>query len=97
MIYSVVPKMKMNQSDGLTTVSELIATWNLNRPILASKMGMNVTTFKNKINPSLPAYRLTESEEQKLYEVLRELAADIEIVIGISFNKALSAIVKKKA
>ena len=62
---------------------------------MASKMNMPVGTFKNKLSETQPAYRFTEAEEQRLIEVLRELVGDIEGVTGISFNKALSKIVKK--
>lgn len=63
---------------------------------MASKMGMPTPTFKNKVNPKQTAYKFTESELDKLVEVLREMAADIENVCGISFNKALSKISRKK-
>ena len=84
-------KMK-KRSDYQTLISE----WNLNKVRLASKMGMNAYTFKMKLLGTYPAYKFTEAEEQRLYEVLRELAADIEKVAGNGFNKALSTIVKKK-
>jgi hypothetical protein len=77
------------------TYQKLISEWNLNRVILASKMGMAVTTFKNKLNENQTAYKFTETEEQNLINVLRELAADIEKVAGISFSNALATIVKK--
>lgn len=78
------------------TYQKLISEWNLSRVILASKMGMPLGTFKTKFSENQPAYRFTEAEEQKLIEVLRELAADIETVAGISFNNALASMAKKK-
>lgn len=65
-------------------LQSFITRWKLNMPILASKMGMAASTFKNKLNPNLPAYRFTEAEEKKLIDVLRELTADIEKVAGMS-------------
>jgi hypothetical protein len=88
-------KSKKKQS-GSMTYQKLISTWNLNRVILASKMEMPVGTFKNKLSETQTVYRFTESEEQRLIEVLRELAADIETVAGISFNNALATMAKKK-
>jgi hypothetical protein len=81
---------------GSMTYQSLISEWNLNKVLLASKMGMNAYTFKMKLLGTYPQYFFTEAEEQKLIEVLRELAADIEKVAGISFNKALATVVKKK-
>jgi hypothetical protein len=78
-------KAKKKQS-GSMTYQKLISEWNLNRVTLASKIGMAVTTFKNKLNENQTAYKFTETEEQKLIDVLRELAAEIEKVDGISFN-----------
>lgn len=61
---------------------------------MASKMEMPVGTFKNKLSEKQTAYKFTEQEEDKLKEILRDMAADIEIVCGISFNKALAMIIK---
>lgn len=52
-------------------------------------------TFKNKLSEAYPKYRFTDDELQKLKGILRDIAADIEIVAGISFNKALGTIVNK--
>ena len=52
-------------------------------------------TFKNKLADNQHAYRFTELEEQALIAILRDMADDIEIVAGISFNKALATIVNK--
>lgn len=62
---------------------------------MASKMGMPVGTFKNKLNDTQTAYRLTDAEQERLLEILRELAADIETIAGVTFNQALSQIVGK--
>ena len=58
-------------------------------------MNMPRGTFKNKLADNLPAYKFTEVEEQALIAILRDMADDIEIVAGISFNKALATIVNK--
>jgi hypothetical protein len=78
------------------TLLELINQWKLNKELLASKIEMPVGTFKNKLSENQPKYSFTEAEENKLLEVLKDLGQDIEIVAGMSFNKALSTIVKKK-
>lgn len=52
-------------------------------------------TFKNKLADNQPAYKFTDLEEKALIAILRDLADDIEIVAGISFNKALATIVNK--
>jgi hypothetical protein len=57
-------------------------------------MGMPVGTFKNKLSETQTAYRFTDQEEERLKDILRDMAADIETVVGISFNKALASIVK---
>lgn len=59
-------------------------------------MDMPVGTFKNKLSSNQPKYSFTEAEEQKLLEIFRDLGQDIEAVAGMSFNKALSTIVKSK-
>lgn len=59
-------------------------------------MGMPTPTFKNKINPKQTAYSFTDAELDRLFEVVRELLHDIEKVAGITFNKALAKIARKK-
>lgn len=56
---------------------------------------MNAWTFKQKI-ARIRDYKFTDSELQRLIEVVRELGAEIEIIGGISFNKALAKIARKK-
>lgn len=56
---------------------------------------MKHSTLKLKLSPKFPQYKLTESEQDKLIEVLKEMATDIENNFGISFNKALSKIAKQ--
>lgn len=56
---------------------------------------MPVGTFKNKLSEKQSAYKFTESELEQLKSILRDMAVDIEIVAGISFNKALATIVSK--
>ena len=62
------------------SLSQLITKWKLNQPLLAAKIRMPVGTFKNKLNENQTAYHLKDAEEQKLTEVLRELATDITIL-----------------
>lgn len=56
---------------------------------------MKHSTLKLKLSPKFPQYKLIESEQDKLIEVLKEMATDIENNFGISFNKALSKIAKQ--
>lgn len=58
-------------------------------------MKMPVGTFKNKLSDNQAAYRFADEETERLKEILRDVAADIETVVGISFNSALSKIVSK--
>ena len=69
------------QLQNLLTIIDswnIIDGWKLNKVHLASKINMKHSTFKNKINAKYPQYKLTESEQQKLIEVLKEMATDIE-------------------
>lgn len=56
---------------------------------------MPVGTFKNKLSDTQTQYKFTEDEQNRLFEVLRELSGDIEQVAGMTFNQALKQIVKK--
>jgi hypothetical protein len=58
-------------------------------------MNMPVGTFKNKLSDKQSAYRFTDEEMENLKAILRDMAADIETIAGISFNSALSKIVNK--
>lgn len=78
-----------NQTIGQLTLSQLIETHAINKARLASKMEMPQGTFNNKLSEKQTAYKFTELEEEKLKVILRDMAADIEIVCGISFNKAI--------
>lgn len=84
------------QQSQFSDLQSLIAEWKLNKVVLASKMEMNAYTFKMKIAGNNTAYNFTDSELQKLTDVLKELAESIEVVCGISFNKALANISRKK-
>lgn len=77
------------------TLSQLINKHNLNKAHLASLMKMPAGTFKNKLSEKYPAYKFTEAEENKLKEILIDMAADIQDVAGMSFQEALKKIVKK--
>ena len=56
---------------------------------------MPVGTFKHKFNETNGKYRFTDNEREQLFVVLRELATDIELVAGITFNSALVGIINK--
>lgn len=86
--------MENNKSNGLT-LSQLIEQHSINKAHLASKMGMPRGTFKNKLSENQTAYSFTEEELNRLMKILRDMADDIQIVAGVTFNKALSIIVNK--
>jgi hypothetical protein len=88
--------MNNENNTQLLNLLTIIDGWKLNKVFLASKINMKHSTFKNKINAKYPQYKLTESEQEKLIEVLKEMATDIENNFGISFNKALAKISRKK-
>lgn len=78
------------------TLQTLINLWKLNKVHLASKIGMPVGTFKNKLSPTQTAYKFTEEEEYQLKNILLEMSSDVQEVCGISFNQALQKIATKK-
>jgi len=55
----------------------VIRNWKLNYPLLASKAGMPLGTFKNKISPNAIKYRFTEGEISIIAGVLRELKREL--------------------
>jgi uncharacterized protein YbgA (DUF1722 family) len=83
-------KMKLR---GLT-LHQLIDRHSINKAHLASKMKMPVGTFKNKLSDNQPIYKFTEEEENKLKEILLDMAADIQEAAGMTFNEALKKIAK---
>ena len=87
--------MENSQSNGSMTLCQLVDTHSINKAHLASKMNMPVGTFKNKLSDKQSAYRFTEAEEDALKSILRDMAADIEVTCGISFNRALATVVSK--
>lgn len=87
--------MEQQQHPELSAILTLITGWKLNKAHLASKCGINAYTFKMKL-AGKPPYKFTDSEVDKIAEVLKELSAEIEISCGISFNKALAKIARKK-
>lgn len=52
---------------------------------------MNIKTLLDKIEENI-----SNAYEVGLFAVLRDLAGDIEKVAGMTFNQALSQIIKKK-
>ena len=88
--------MNKENNTQLQNLLTIIDGWKLNRVHLALKANMKHSTLKLKLSPKFPQYKLTESEQEKLIEVLKEMATDIENNFGISFNKALAKISKQK-
>lgn len=73
-------------------MEKIIEKWRLNKGLLASKMGMPLGTFCNKLSEKHTAY-FTEAEIIKLKGVLIELRNDLDNVTDIDFNDALKAII----
>lgn len=71
------------------TVSELIAHHQLNKAHLAKQMGMPVSTFKNKVYESLPAYHFTDEEFHRLLQILKQLSVDIANVNKVNTSAIL--------
>ena len=68
------------KTDRLQTILSIVNGWRLNKVRLAFKMGMNPYTFKMKLGGESEQYQFTEYEINKLFQVLIELASDIERV-----------------
>lgn len=67
-----MPKIKKH-----TTPQDIVKAWKLNKVILSSKMGVSAYTFKMKLLNHHP-YKFTQQDNEKLAQVLRELATEIE-------------------
>lgn len=79
----------------LNSILTIVSTWDISKALLASKLGITPYTLRMKINKK-PNYTFTDLEIEKLGEALQELSHEIEKVCGISFNKALAKIARKK-
>lgn len=73
-------------------MQEIIEKWRLNKGLLASKMGMPLGTFCNKLSTKHTAY-FTDAEIIKLKSILIEIRNDLDAVTDIDFNDALKALV----
>lgn len=75
-------------------MEKIINKWKINKSLLASKMGMTNTTFNKKLDSSKTS-EFSDKELIQLKVILREMCGDLEEVIEIDFNGAISAIVRK--
>lgn len=75
-------------------MEKIINKWKINKSVLAQKMGMTNTTFNKKLD-SRKTTEFTDKELIQLKMILREMCGDLEEVIEIDFNGAISAIVRK--
>ncbi|HYE69214.1 MAG TPA: hypothetical protein VEA58_11425, partial [Anaerovoracaceae bacterium] len=55
--------------------------YRLSKTMLAERMDMPVSTFKNKLNPKYPQITFTEAEHNKLISILFKMQADINHVL----------------
>jgi hypothetical protein len=74
-------------------INEIIEKWKINKGLLASKMGMPLGTFGNKLNPKHPT-KFSDTEIIRLKYVLIEMRNDLDSVTDIDFNDALKTIIK---
>lgn len=79
----------------MKTIETTIKKWKINKSLLAEKMGMTNTTFNKKLDSSKDG-EFTDKELIQLKVVLKEMCGDLEDVIEINFNDAMSAIVGGK-
>lgn len=79
----------------METIETTIKKWKINKSLLAEKMGMTNTTFNKKLDSSKDG-EFTDKELIQLKMVLKEMCGDLEDVIEVDFNDAMSAIVKNK-
>lgn len=76
-------------------MEQVIIRWKLNRPILASKMGMPLGTFNNKLSPNHSS-EFTKDELLKLRAVLIELWKELDEATTIDFNEAIKTVLEAK-
>jgi len=67
-----------NTTDQLEPLKNLIKEWGISLTVLADKMGMSKSTFKNKFYRSGGKYDFTESEEKLLRQKLFCFGADMQ-------------------
>jgi hypothetical protein len=75
-------------------MEKIINKWKINNNLLAEKMGMTNTTFNKKLDSSKNT-EFTDKELIQLKMILIEMRGDLEEVIEIDFNDAMSVILKK--
>jgi len=76
-------------------VEEIIIRWKLNRPLLASKMGMPLGTFNNKLSPKHSS-KFSQDESLRLRVVMIELMNEIDGATNIEFEDAMKIILTTK-
>ena len=73
-------------------MQKIIEKWQINKELLASKMGLKFNVFYNKLNPQHPA-TFTDKEIIRLKMILKELQSELEGVSQIEFNDALKTLI----
>lgn len=76
-------------------MEEIIIRWKLNRPLLASKMGMPLGTFNNKLSPKHSS-KFSKDESLRLRVVMIELMNEIDGATNIEFEDAIKIILTTK-
>ena len=76
-------------------MEEIIIRWKLNRPLLASKIGMPLGTFNNKVSPNHSSC-FSQDELLKLRTALLELMSEIDDATDIEFEDAIKTILNER-
>lgn len=76
-------------------MEKVINKWKINKSLLASKMGMPLGTFCNKLS-SKHETTFSDAELIKLKIILKEMAENITVAAEIDFDDALAVLVKKQ-
>lgn len=77
-------------------ISDIIYKWHLSKEFFASKLGISVTKFENKLNPN-HASKFNKIEQGLIQSILIELRYDLSQVREIDWNTAMKIISKKNA
>jgi len=79
----------------METIETTIKKWKINKSLLAERMCMTNTTFNKKMDSSKDG-EFTDKELTQLKMVLKEMCGDLEDVIEIDFNDAITTIINNK-
>ncbi len=76
-------------------ILQSVRSWGISINILADKMPMNRSTFKQKLNQHLNVYHFTDAEEARLVDIFHELATDVDVFLAKENNSTFEKIFNK--